>query len=68
MIIRILFIASANDGSGRVKILLLKCVVFVVPFRKKKLWRPACQDQLRLLVFFGTEERAMTPLVVVPHV
>ena len=37
MIIRFLFIASANDRSGRVKILLLKCVVFVVPFRKKTL-------------------------------
>ena len=51
VIIRILFIAYENDRTGRVKILLRKCLLFVVIFRKK-LWRLAFHDQLRLLFFF----------------
>ena len=34
VIIRIRFMAYENDRTGRVKILLLKCVLFVVTFRK----------------------------------
>ena len=68
MIIRILFIASANDRTGRVKILLVKCVVFVVPFRKKKTLEASLSRPTSFVVFFGAEERAMTQLVVTPHV